>query len=189
MRIDELQMKHRLPNTSKEASDILIDAGWHEVGAGHYAEVYSKPDINYVVKVFERDSAYLAYLDLIWTHSNPHFPKTKGKFWISRDANTRFNAIRLEKLEPCFQVDVDGYRKGLSGMLSAYLIAKRHILNDIQIENMRFAEIYLADKPELVAALDLINDNLLTRYHLDLNGANIMMRADGTPVIIDPIYE
>lgn len=74
------------------------------------------------------------------------------------------------------------------GMFYAYLINKRHKLNHIQERNFEFATIYLADKPELVEALDLI-DGLRIHYSLDLNAGNIMMRADGTPVIIDPVID
>jgi hypothetical protein len=176
-----------LPNSAKAVEELLLSNGWERVGSGHYAEVFSKPNIDYVVKVFERDSAYLAYLDLITKYPNSHFPKIKGAMWISRE----YNGVRLEKLLPMQPVSVDGYTVSISGMLNAYLIEKRYTLNSIQVRNRELSKIYLADKPELVEALDLIHNGLIVRHNcgLDLSDHNIMMRSDGTPVIIDPVYQ
>ncbi len=70
----------------------------------------------------------------------------------------------------------------------AYLVNKRHKLNDIQQMNLELSEIYFKDKPQLVAALDLIDSKLLDKFGLDISDENVMMRRDSTPVIIDPIY-
>jgi hypothetical protein len=180
MRLNELS----LPRETEELDELLHSRGWEKLGEGNYASVYSKPGITYALKVFERDSAYLAFLKLIASHPNPHFPKIIGRLRVTE----KYRAVRMEKLRPQQSVAVDGYHVKVSALLSAYLIAKRHRLNDIQERNLELATSYLTDKPTLVAALDLISDELLGKFHLDLNEANIMMRADGTPVITDPIY-
>lgn len=178
-----------LPQSGDEAELIFMDAGWDKVGHGFYADVYSKPGIDYVVKVFERDSAYLAYLNLIKHHPNPHFPRIKGRLHIS----PTLNGVRLEKLEKVYQVQVGSLTVGITGMLNAYLISKDYNLSEYQQRNLELANIYLADHPQLVEALDLIYINLLSRssrlsgYSLDLNTNNVMQRSDGTIVIIDPV--
>lgn len=91
-------------------------------------------------------------------------------------------------LEPQHRIDVDGLQVEPSGLLSAYVIAKRHKLNSIQERNAELAQVYLAQEPDLVVALDLISDNLLDRFGLDLSNANLMKRRDGTLVIIDPVH-
>lgn len=180
MRIDELY----LPRETEELDALLNSRGWEKLGEGNYASVYSKPAINYALKVFESDSAYLAFLKLIAAHPNPHFPKIIGRLRVTE----KYRAVRMEKLVPQQQVVVDGKHVKLSQLLAAYLIAKRHRLNDLQERNLELATIYLEDKPALVQALDLIGSELLGKFHLDLNEANLMMRGDGTPVITDPIY-
>ncbi len=172
-----------MPSTAEEVDAMFQANGWEKM-SGYNADVYTKPNANYVVKVFERDSAYLAFLDLITKHPNPHFPKLRGKMYL-KQYDRLYNAVRLEKLTPIYSVQVDAYTVRLSGMLNSYLINKRHKLNDLQERNLELATEYLSDKPLLVEALDLI-DGLLDRHSLDLNSDNIMARGD-VPVIIDPV--
>lgn len=166
-----------LPEELTELNRVLTQRGWELVGEGNYAAVYGKPGKTYVIKVFEQDSAYMAFLKLILSNPNPHFPKIIGEM---RRSNS-YRVLRMELLYPC-RVD------NISGMLNAYVINKRHKLNHIQHQNLPLAMEFLADKPELKLALDLIDRELLSRHGLDLSDDNIMQRRDGTIVVIDPIY-
>lgn len=166
-------VEREIPRNTRDVRNLFLSAGWFEVGAGYYAEVYGKSEKDYVVKVFERDGAYLAFLKMIQEHPNKHFPKVKGRVWISPS----YNGVRLEKLYPA--------DPKYARMLSTYLINKRDgFVNDALLEK---ANEYIRDKPELLAALDMIDEKLLNRFHLDLGADNVMQRADGTIVITDPI--
>ncbi len=150
-------------------------AGWELYGEGYNANVYGKDSSNYVLKVFESDTPYRKFLELITKHQNPHFPVIKGNFKI----NSRYYAVRMEKLASI------GYGSDLGGMLSAYLNSKKKL--GYQIEYLNKFKEFSKDKPELVKALDLIDEFLLDSYKLDLHNDNIMRRKDGTIVIIDPV--
>ena len=177
MRLDELN----LPNDHESLTRILHDRGWEEVGAGYYATVYSKPGINYVLKIFEQDSAYLAFLDMIAKNPNPHFPRIIGKIRVGDQWGKKtYRAVRMEKLLPLNGVRVNEH-------VFTGISAKNGVrLNSVQEHSLELANEYLEDKPTLVVALDLIVDKLLNRFTLDL-GNDVMQRQDGTPVITDPI--
>lgn len=167
-------VEREIPRNTRDVRNLFLSSGWFEVGAGYYAEVYGKSEKDYVVKVFERDGAYLAFLKMIQEHPNKHFPKVKGRVWISPS----YNGVRLENLYPAEPV--------FSRMFSAYLINKRHA--EFVLESLlEKANEYLRDKPKLLEALDMIDEKLLNRFHLDLGVDNVMQRADGTIVITDPI--
>lgn len=187
MLLYELRRKERAPSNVEEVDDFLLNAGWRHFGGGLYAEVYAKADKDYVIKVFERDSAYLAFLKLAREHPNPHFPKVKGKVWLA-DHSARFNAVRLERLYPWKRVKVRGKNFPLPELFNMYVYMKKFPENAKMIyeeSNLEFMETYFEDKPKLKEALDLI---ITLPFKLDLHDDNIMIRADGTPVIIDPVY-
>lgn len=185
MRLDELT----LPDDHSSLTRLLFSRGWQEIGMGYYASVYSKQGLNYVLKVFEQDSAYLAFLNMIKNNPNPHFPKIIGKIRIGDPwGENTYRAVRMEKLYELRTVEVDGLRVSITGMCTAYLQARKgtNKLSQGGLRDLELANLYLEDKPTMVEALDLICDQLLRKYSLDL-GNDIMQRRDGTPVFVDPI--
>src|SRR6478752_6436146 len=94
MRLFELS----LPKDTLAATNALKKAGYEHLDIGSFADVFHKTGKPYILKLFiSRDEAYLEYLKLVTTHSNPHFPKIIGKPIRVTDA---YYAIRIEKLEP-----------------------------------------------------------------------------------------
>ena len=172
-----------LPPTVQHVDDKLLANGWAKIGDGYYATVYGKSGTSYVLKVFERDSAYVDFLKMIAQHPNPHFPKIRGRLRVTE----AYHAVRMEKLFQIPQYGVGEEKVNVNGMMSAYLIDKSYRLNYFQKKNLVFFNEYIKENPRLIEALDLIHDNLLDHHSLDLNKDNVMQRGDGTPVIIDPI--
>jgi hypothetical protein len=176
-------IKDRIPQYADDAARILRSAGWRQIGSGYHAEVYTKPDANYVIKLFESDRAYLDFLKLVRQHPNKHFPKIKGRVLIDRN----IKGVRLEKLTIQQKVQVGDKSFYPSELMDVYLISLRHDLNTVQDKIIKYAQEYLKSNPELQEALALINDKLLYAYSNDIHDENVMMRSDGTPVIIDPV--
>lgn len=168
MRIDELTR----PDLRSDYKTILGTKGWKSLGSGSYGDVYGKPGVDYVLKVFNADDhAYRDYLDLIARYDNPHFPVIKGKLV---KITPQIYAVRLEKLSPYRRISIDGL--GLSYIIQLYL---------------RFGDVStsaIADAfdayPRLRECLDLIRVNL-SNHSMDVNPENVMMRGDEL-VITDP---
>lgn len=147
--------------------------------SGMYANVYARPDDKYVLKVFVKyDLAYLEFLRLAQQHQdNPHFPKIKGK--ISEVIRNHY-AIRMERLTT-YHGDPD---------LIAFYIKNRDVKFDdphgYSAMRMGDAEELFDEYPRLKEACDLIKDNLLGKYDLDLHSDNLMVRGS-TIVFTDPV--
>lgn len=163
----------------EDAEPILNKAGWNIIATGYWGAVYAKEGVDYVLKLFDsRDKGYPDFLKLVAAHPNKHFPRIKGG--LIR-VTPYYWAVRMEKLLP--STDEDPH-------LGVYLICRDkgpHPGNDVQIEAFSQTLDYLIDHQELKKALDLIKDNLVDKHGQDLHRQNVMRRADGTLVIIDPV--
>lgn len=190
MKISEITRPEEIEN----AEPLLTRAGYqdlqHSVGhtRGTFARVYSKPDKNYVVKVFQQeDYAYRRYLNLITSVRNPHFPVLRGK--PMRVSNFIYG-VRLELLQPFMmaynheRLTMDQYLKGLQD-LERY---DDHP-SSIEYSKNQVAKATAELRPEMKQALDLIFQHCIQgqpKTIVDLHPHNVMMRGD-TIVIIDPI--
>lgn len=81
--------------------------GVKEVGAGSYGEVFTHPDWNYVIKVFDNDPYYLSFVDYVIHHPNKHYPTIVKKPMSMHSFHTRmpsdadkFFIVKIEKLLP-----------------------------------------------------------------------------------------
>lgn len=134
--------------------------GFKPMGSGKYASVYGNDQYPYVLKVFQKDSAYLRWIKFSLAHkNNPYVPKIKGKVV---KITPMVYAIRLEKLSPTV-MDGEFAREYQKWMRD----------NDHQAEDPNIQEI-----------LDFFADN---KNILDLHSENVMKRGNQL-VIIDPFY-
>lgn len=182
MRRIELE-ERELPTTVRTAGQLLHNAGWEEIGTGYHVTVYGKAGNDYVVKIFEGDRAYIDFLKLVKAHPNKHFPKIRGRQFISG----RLVGVRMEKLFPMPKINLGGTTISAQSLMDIYLIEKDFPLDGYQKTLKEMAQEYLRDKPELVIALDLIHEHLLGEHVNDIHSENVMMRRDGTPVLTDPV--
>jgi len=160
-----------------DAKPLLYKAGWNFLGSGAYADVFEKPGVNYILKLFEdRDNGYKRYLSLISQRRNKHFPILRGR---PMKINSVYWAVRMEKLQPInsttdWEVVANGER---------YL----RILESGSHEYTGFVQQYVASYPDMAQALELILRFVIVGgSYLDLGYNNVMKRLDGTLVIIDP---
>ena len=175
---------------------------------GAYADVWWHPKWNYVYKVFERDNAYLAFLEFCSTRQhNPHLPKIlKRPFQIhaihdrEQFVGDKLWAVKTERLQHLppnmmeffnykFKQMVFSVRSGIESPNPAYFSGSKyaHLSSDELSWDMLWEIFQHIDLKGLVYTAIQIMSNV--KGVLDLHGNNIMMRQDGTYVITDPLYE
>ena len=137
------------------------------VGTGLYSSVLSRPDLNYVVKIFDRDPGYEKYLNYVVKYQkNPHVPKMRGKV-IS--LGPRFKVVRLEKLEPYDYSNVQ--QRNDFDAIDEYVYGAK--------TNREYLK---GELPEILPVLD----EIMSHSGLDLHSGNLMFRGS-VPVITDPL--
>lgn len=209
MKISEILTELTRYDRQYEVESRLSDAGYTHIGSGASANVYTKPDIDYVIKIFDsKDTGYLRFLDLIQKVENVHFPVIRGKPML---INSNTYGVKLEKLTPFVY---EGYYRSLLTYINYfvneivydykstnanYLYSKENTLRltPEKINHMNILYDNMAEKwkkfeqqfPELSTAIKLIVKYVLIPLdgRADLHNYNVMMRGK-TLVIIDPIW-
>jgi hypothetical protein len=100
MKILELELTKQLKSRRYVSwQDIFHDHGWRFLGQGIEATVGRHPQKPYVVKVFDRDTAYPDFVQLVQQHqNNPHFPQFSR--YVRPVPGTAFSYVRMEILTP-----------------------------------------------------------------------------------------
>lgn len=181
------------------------------LGTGYYATALAHPKWNYVVKIFNDDSAYLAYARYCFKNqNNPCVPKFLDKprkivpnftrSWLDRRV---LYYVKMEKLEPMDkhpqsrEIYQDMRPYFVTPLIDAY--SKEQILsmdeNNEEITKGQQKIIrsfknnknlpWLYDYCKLIHDIDMIADR--TQSTNDMHEGNIMARQDGTLVITDPL--
>ena len=90
----------------KQFTDEMKRMGFSH-GKGSFGDVFYKPNAPFVYKVYERDTAYNAFVDYCFKNqSNPHLPKITNKRQIhqihkrQQHVGDYFWAIKMEQLTP-----------------------------------------------------------------------------------------
>jgi hypothetical protein len=165
------------PDDRWTANEILLRAGYEMLGSGSFATVYEKPGSAYVLKLFDSDDlAYIAFINLVKQHPNPHFPKLIGKpIAVSRG----FSAIRMEKL---------GRYRGDPDLFEVYVTCRDRDVDPHGYMGQRMGDVdeLFYEYPTLKTALDLMIDNLTPAFHFDIAQRNLMVRGS-TIVFTDPV--
>ncbi len=180
MRIDELTR----PPTRQSAGLMLRKAGYQPLGKGAFATVWFKPDNPFALKLFTpRDRGYLAFLQLVNSFPNKHFPVIRGKpIQVTDD----YVAVRIEKLPP-----PPPSMWKLIRQCGNYLGALKLYNDGYDVDDSRktINEFRRMAQPELAQAIDLLyqhvtkgNKNMMN----DIDIRNCRMRGNDL-VFIDPI--
>lgn len=155
------------PNWMHDLILFLQKYKFKPIGYGAAAGVFQSPNYPFVLKVFRKDDAYVKWAQFaISNQDNPYVPKIKGRVVKITDA---FFAIRLEPLNP---IDYDNY----------------HEIDDAIGFHMDY--VYDGTTPETADPHLLKIAEFLVQYEkaLDLHKGNYMQRPDGSPVVVDPLY-
>jgi hypothetical protein len=145
------------------------------LGGGAFAEVFSRPNDSYVIKIFRDDPGYEQYLKYInQFKDNPHVPKLRGKVM---NLQNNIRVIRMEKLR---KLDRDNNEE-----MEIY-----ELIKNIVTDNGRYPVAYKKEVetisqryPQIMPLLKILQTH---RKDIDLGKDNIMFRGS-TPVITDPL--
>jgi len=177
------KLVHGQPHPS-EFTRKLVSMGHtpKELSSGLFGAVYqhpTKPD--QVIKIFRRDTAYENFAKHAKAnhHKDPHLPVIHSIHHIGPD----IGMVRMEKLEPYKhirnlgndEVDTHPLPHRINGDVGAY---------DTSYE-ARDTKAYHPSVHQTLS--DISNKFGHKRYKFDLHRDNMMHRADGTPVVTDPI--
>ena len=163
------QAARKNPAWKKSLVKTMAAHGFALVGAGVNGAVFRNPSYPYVLKVYRTDRGYEEWLYFMRTHrANPHVPKMRGQ--IIR-LNSIFSAVRLEILVPC--INHDAANEFLKPIEDAISGTYQETLN------------LIASDPAAGEIAKFMRD---WEPASDLTSHNVMVRADGEMVIIDPIY-
>lgn len=191
MRINEIQT----PMNRNEAVKTLLQAGYEMLGQpGRNGIVLRKPSAGYCVKLFATmDTAYLSYLKLVQSRSNPHFPRIKGKLVAIKEPKMDSNDPEI-LLAMLMQMDIqDPGVETTNGRIVFYGV-RLEILEENYDEALKWTtaiQNYLAgdkslaeSQPLLAKAVNLIKR--LRKVRPDYAPRNILFRGN-VPVLIDPV--
>ena len=191
MRINELINESQVldeitrPDTMGNAQSILLKAGYKQIGAGWYADVYAKPDADHILKLFSvTDTAYPKFVNMTIQNPNIHFPKFKGKMM---KVNEHYYAVRMEKLTSF------GKTMDIVGEIEDYIYGYANYGKSWPETDVRGKEVteemaqLEKTQPGITKACDLISKLIRSGLvGIDLHPGNLMMRGD-TIVFTDPV--
>lgn len=198
--LENLRGTHQLRTSSwEQIVELLKSHDIRRIGQGAFGDVFAHPSWNYVVKVFDTDSAYLAFIDFVQQHPNKHYPKIiKSPKQIHQfhlrnkdrsDTHKYFYAVKIERL---YDITVDNENMIVDLCLVMKNVYKNHynkqhvFMDSIRQLASKYPRQDLASLAVAVyKALSHLKSNL-PKAIADLHVGNFMQRADGTIVVIDP---
>lgn len=156
--------------------NILKTRGYTPLGNGAFGIAFKSPHLDYVIKIFKNDAAYLAFVEYCLTRSSPHLPKFRGKP-LSIDGEHFL--VRMEMLTP--------YNQGNKLLLDISRMCEffENGGSPSTIKSPIDKNIYRKHKSLFDVCYDLFKN---TQYTYDIHEGNLMMRGD-TIVIVDPYYQ
>jgi len=157
--------------------DELLAAGYRTIGAGYFSKVLARDGDDHVVKVARKPDGYLAFARLCERSSNPHLPRVR----VTHEAECWYECEieRLHAFESRDEAD------DWAWTMTSYIAQRGFRWNQSRWCRVDARERKLPRK--LRKGLNKICWSVLHDWTLDLHGANVMCRADGTPVVTDPV--
>lgn len=193
--------------TWKEICSMLHDMGIELKGDGSFGQVFHKQGWKHVIKIFEKDDAYMKFVDYAISHPNKHFPKFKKKITSFKQFHLRsplghkqFHVVRIEQLYPLDTQMEDFLVWNLNAIISYYQDYDSDYNEcDVKISTHDYHTFYSIDEiwqayPFLEsfvnAVIEVEQMNMKHDFELDFfTHHNIMKRSDGTLVISDPLAD
>lgn len=160
------QSARKNPAWKKSLVSSMRKYGFELVGAGFNGAVFQNPNYPFVIKVYRKDEGYDEWLHFSRTHSSNRFvPKFRGETIIVNDI---FRAVRLEPLISCPNESACDFIDMVE-----------------QVKNISWnRSTELPDDHDLVEVSSFMRE---WEQASDLTPHNVMCRADGQVVIIDPV--
>lgn len=166
-----------------EFRDVLKQYGFKVLDVGTHAIVFYRDNDPFVYRVAKNDSPYEMYVEfLLKTPPNPHYPKIYGiknipdffkRSFLQRWS--QFNVVKVEYIP--HSMNAAEFKEFDEAYVSSYLVdGILHSASDPQ-----------GKWRSLATALYKVFDNVPAAA--DVHKRNFGKRADGTFVILDPVWE
>lgn len=214
MILNELTGVKRFHSKSRHDLFRMLDKfGIKIIGGGRYGTVLTHANWDYVVKVFSDDPQYLSFVNFVIENPNPHYPKVVRKplqmhaFYKRLDINeSKFWIVKIEKLQPIQDEKLSKFLvENIEGGALAYEVKNirkedpdariapnsKKLMPDGQWAVASYKQLfkYYPWFESLCGAwYKLINSDAVVGA-TDLHSNSFMQRADGTIVMIDPVWE
>jgi hypothetical protein len=164
----------------RNLNSSLKKFGWNNIGFGSFSIVYENPKKNYVLKVNKtQDTGYALFVNLIRKYPNKHFPKISDLKRMEIDGSLYYIYL-IEKLSEFIHPYAYSIANGLN-IIAKYNPAPKYFYSYMNENQIKF----LLKQPELIKAARILGKHH-GRHFMDIHKQNIMVRNDGTLVIIDP---
>lgn len=193
MLISELiGVKSQLQNRNKRfrIEDRLMQNGFTKIGEGGYGSVFSHPQLNYVLKLFDSsDSPYLNFVKFAKQNKNPHFPVFRGQ---PIKLSNLTNAIRMEKLQTWDMNYSNPLDIGLETIMSLLATSSdwKADLMSMSVEDREPVKKLFTKFPKMLEAINLMSkfESIEPSANWDLHEGNVMKRGS-TFVFTDPFSD
>lgn len=180
-------------------NDLTTKYGFEENSMGMFSRVLTRPDLNYVYKVFDNDSAYMSFINYTLSNPNKHFPvclknpKQISKFLKSYyNGRNKFIVIKIEKLNPISPTNAKHFNMMFENNVKKFADYGSEAIFVDHIDKSkgcRGIQDYLKNYDQQIQDIFYILAKIYKDlpFKLDIHSGNFMERDDGTIVIIDPI--
>lgn len=198
---EQLKGTHNLRNlTWEELVEYLKTHNVSRIGQGAFGDVFYHPSWNYVVKVFDTDTAYLNFIKFVEHNPNKHYPKILKSPKLMHQFHKRnlhrsdmhkfFYLVKIEKLLPLSLENQDMVHElavTIGGNYRNHFNNRRKFISSMRELISRFPKQEMATlSVAIFKALEFLKANVPETV-ADLHSGNFMQRPDGTIVVIDPV--
>lgn len=199
-------IKHLYQKTKYDLFKMLDERGIKFIGGGQYGDVIAHPSWNYVIKIFS-DDQYLSFVHFAITHPNKHYPKMMRNplnmhafYRRLRSDPNKFWVVKIERLYPITDQRLLTFLVRNLEQAACHAVnhsPDKYISEYAKLEGPN-GEIYTGDIWTKVFESYPWFKSLCLAYantwgHLkgspDIHSKNLMQRANGDIVIIDPVWE
>lgn len=185
------------------------ETGVKPVSNGRYGVIFTKPEWDYVMKIFDDDPHYLAFVDFVLAHPSRNYPKIIKKpikihNFHSRDRHSidKFYIIKIEKLYPIsaeMGEFLELYLERFAEVYYRQFVASEQDKNsDDYTERswmtptgrVTMSAFEMLQKFDWLRSLSKAYMNIILADlgSPDMHQGNMMQRTDGTVVLIDPVW-
>lgn len=199
------------PDVKKIRRDHPALSGQKLIGSGQFSGVFESGNENTILKLSIDEASYLFHTDELLRPESHHFARVVRNFGRVGTFTTSKNVTRtkltnpvelqvpiyLYEIEKLYKIPQNTANSTISRRIAKdwrtqdYLsscVDLRSRAKDI-VHHLRDSAFYQYDNPTIIEALEEIAQFMADydRAFVDLHGANMMQRADGTFVFSDPI--
>jgi len=214
MKLFELTGIKKYYNKSEYQIERLLQKfGIRFIAGGKYGKIFASPKWDYVVKMFKNDPYYLGFVNYAIKHPNKHYPKFIRKplqmhsfAKRNKTASPKFWIVKIEKLQELSKEKAAFVMDHLERAEQAwynknhnpqsyeqdwtYMWVPDSGIGGGERQRMTWKQIF-----EMYPWLETLAEawynifNNVEEGSPDIHAKNFMQRADGTIVIIDPLWQ